>query len=112
MLQVELCRKVLRLYQDFAVSWLLDQKSWEYLLSVLLHHTWQLLTHKDTTLGLALANTLLQVHYTVLECDPAVCGCSVQSRMWMVSVIYDVADLAGVLPEGFHGYQHQPLPLG
>lgn len=62
-LQVELCRKVMRLYQDMAVSWLLDRLAWEYLLSVLLHHTWHLLTAKDDTLASALANQLLKVRW-------------------------------------------------
>ena len=61
--QTELCRKVIRLYQDIAVSWLLDKVSWEYLLSVLLYHTHNLLTHKDSTLGIAMANSILKVWY-------------------------------------------------
>ena len=61
LLQIELCRKVIRLYQDIAVSWLLDKGGWEYLLSVLLHHTWTLLTAKDNTLACALANSILKV---------------------------------------------------
>lgn len=52
---------MIRLYQDIAVSWLLNQSSWEYLLSVLLHHTWTLLTNRDTTLACALANSILKV---------------------------------------------------
>lgn len=59
--QKDLCRKVLRLYQDMVVSWMLDKAAWEYLLSVLLCHTWKLLTHKDTSLGLVLATTILKV---------------------------------------------------
>ena len=51
----------MRLYQDMVVSWRLDKAAWEYLLSVLLHHTWQLLTHKDNSLGLVLATTILKV---------------------------------------------------
>lgn len=52
---------MIRLYQEIAVSWMLDKSSWEYLVSVLLHHTWQLLTHKHKALGHVLATPLLKV---------------------------------------------------
>lgn len=52
---------MIRLYQDIAVSWLLDKTSWEYLLAVLLHHTKSLLTNEDTSLGYPLANPILKV---------------------------------------------------
>lgn len=59
--QAELCRRVIRLYQDIAVSWQLDKSSWEFLLTVLLHHTWKVFTHKDNTLACSLATPLLKV---------------------------------------------------
>ncbi len=98
--QTELCRKVIRLYQDIAVSWLLDKVSWEYLLSVLLHHTHTLLTHKDTALGIAMANSILKVCEHVCQC--------LRTPLSLLSP----TDPPGVLLEGFHSNQCEPCPLG
>lgn len=97
--QTELCRKVIRLYQDIAVSWLLDRVSWEYLLSVLLYHTHNLLTHKDSALGIAMANSILKVCFC--EC---ICVAGVDPS--------PPADSAGVLPESLHGNRGEPCTLG
>ena len=53
------------MYQEIAQLWIMDNSSWEYLLSVLLHLTLHLLKgdppeNRDTTLGGNLASTLLK----------------------------------------------------
>ncbi len=70
---MELCRKVIRLYQEMVVSWRLSKATWEYLLSVLLHHTWQLLTHNDNRLGCVLATPILKVHSVLRKDSGPIC---------------------------------------
>ena len=47
------------------VGTVLDKPSWEFLLSVLLHHTWSVLTREDKGLARSLAPPLLKVWYHV-----------------------------------------------
>lgn len=119
--QTELCRKVIRLYQDMAVSWLLDKTSWEYLLSVLLHHTWKLLTAKDSTLACALANLILKVKepprgnlvYTCLHTCNNLFGYRVYSYHANACPPPPlIVDAAGMFLAGIHGDGCESLTLG
>jgi len=59
--QVELCRKVIRLVQDVVLGSVLDRSTWDFLLLVLLYHTWDVFNRKDSSLARELAAPLLKV---------------------------------------------------
>ncbi len=61
--QADLCRKVIRLCQDLVVGSILDKATWDFVLSVLLYHTWRVFTRKDSSLARELAAPLLKVSW-------------------------------------------------